>query len=133
YKVDLIVWDGLWEKIKPRHKSVGQGLLCGSCIMKGIEVVSTYDVWHLVKKEKKWRKKMTKKEVLKKYHRILKDITVLSIFGKQMLFRTLRVAVMENKKRKAEKMVEEIMEWVERNKNFHKRIKLNINWRSVER
>jgi hypothetical protein len=37
YKVDLIIPDDLWEKIKPSSKSNGAGMLCGLCIMDRIE------------------------------------------------------------------------------------------------
>ena len=37
YKVDLIVSDELWEKIKPEVKKKGSGLLCGRCIAERIE------------------------------------------------------------------------------------------------
>ena len=47
YTVDLIVDDALWEKIKPKGKAVGAGLLCGSCIMTLIEYYSGFDVYHL--------------------------------------------------------------------------------------
>uniref|UniRef100_A0A6M3K851 Uncharacterized protein n=1 Tax=viral metagenome TaxID=1070528 RepID=A0A6M3K851_9ZZZZ len=47
YKVDLIIPDDLWEKIKPKEKPKGAGLLCGSCIMKKIEAFDKYDVWQL--------------------------------------------------------------------------------------
>lgn len=45
YKVDLIVPDSLWEKIKPKNG----GLLCGSCIMEKIEYLSGYDAYKLEK------------------------------------------------------------------------------------
>lgn len=50
YKVDLLVPNDLWEKIKPKDKSKDAGLLCGSCIMKKIENISGYDYW-ILKKE----------------------------------------------------------------------------------
>ena len=37
YRVDLVVPDDIWEKIKPDWKPEGAGLLCGSCIMDKIE------------------------------------------------------------------------------------------------
>ena len=49
YKVDLLIPDELWEKIKPKNKKEGIGLLCGSCIMIRIEAISDYDAWHLIK------------------------------------------------------------------------------------
>jgi len=50
YKVDLVVPDELWNKIKPDGKPEGSGLLCGSCIMARIEELSDYDYWYLAKK-----------------------------------------------------------------------------------
>ena len=46
YKVDLIVSDLLWEKIKPKNKPKGCGLLCGSCIM--IELENKYKGFKLI-------------------------------------------------------------------------------------
>ena len=51
YKVDLLIPDKLWERIKPKGKAEGAGLLCGSCIMAKIEAKSDYDAWCLVKDE----------------------------------------------------------------------------------
>jgi|AntRauTorcE11897_2_1112592.scaffolds.fasta_scaffold21516_2 hypothetical protein len=48
YQVDLIVPDDVWEKIKPEGKPVGDGLLCGACIMSHIESTSDYAAWELV-------------------------------------------------------------------------------------
>lgn len=47
FKLDLIVPDNLWEKIKPAGKPRGAGLLCGSCIIKKIEGVLGYSVFQL--------------------------------------------------------------------------------------
>jgi hypothetical protein len=49
FKVDLNVSDELWHKIKPKEKPEGGGLLCGACIMKKIEKVSSYSAWELKK------------------------------------------------------------------------------------
>ena len=50
YKVDLLIPDKLWEeKIKPKGKGKGVGMLCGSCIMMKIEAIGNYDAWHLIK------------------------------------------------------------------------------------
>lgn len=49
YRVDLMVPDKLWNKIRPEDKPEGAGLLCGSCVMKKIEEISDYDYWFLVK------------------------------------------------------------------------------------
>jgi len=49
YKVDLVIPDELWEKIKPSGKPEGAGMLCGACIMKRIEEMSGYDYWYLRK------------------------------------------------------------------------------------
>jgi hypothetical protein len=37
YKVDFLVPDKIWEQIKPQHKPVGAGLLCGKCIVEALE------------------------------------------------------------------------------------------------
>ena len=50
YKVDLIVPDDLWEKIKPKGKPVGAGLLCGPCIAGRVEAFDKYDGF-LLKRE----------------------------------------------------------------------------------
>ena len=50
YKVDLLIPDELWEKIKPINKLTGAGFLCGSCIMKKIESMNNYDAWYLNKR-----------------------------------------------------------------------------------
>jgi hypothetical protein len=47
YKVDLLIPDELWEKIKPAGKPEGAGLLCGACIMKNIEKISDYSAWKM--------------------------------------------------------------------------------------
>ena len=47
YKIDLIIPNDLWEKIKPKGKSKGAGLLCGSCIMKRLGELFEYDVFEL--------------------------------------------------------------------------------------
>ena len=44
YRVDLIVPDNVWEKIKPAGKASGAGLLCGACIMNKIELYGEYGV-----------------------------------------------------------------------------------------
>ena len=44
YKVDLIVSDEIWERIKPEGKPIGGGLLCGQCIMLCIEGFGEYNV-----------------------------------------------------------------------------------------
>jgi len=38
YKVDLLIPDNIWEKIRPLDKPPEAGLLCGSCIMSHIEL-----------------------------------------------------------------------------------------------
>ncbi len=44
YRVDLIVPDIIWEKIKPDGKASGSGLLCGSCMLSRIEGFGRYGV-----------------------------------------------------------------------------------------
>ena len=46
YKVDIIIPDTLWEKIKPEGKPIGAGLLCGRCIFERIEKQDKYTSWH---------------------------------------------------------------------------------------
>lgn len=40
YKIDVIVDDAVWEKIKPKGKAEGAGLLCGSCILNRLEALN---------------------------------------------------------------------------------------------
>ena len=47
YKVDLLVADELWEKIKPKGKMAGEGMLCGSCIMKKIEGLGKFSAFEM--------------------------------------------------------------------------------------
>ena len=47
YKVDLLIPNDLWEKIKPAGKPEGAGLLCGSCIMDRIEDLGEYNFYVL--------------------------------------------------------------------------------------
>ncbi len=47
YKIDLIIPDDLWERIKPKGKPKGAGLLCGPCIMKRLGELLEYDVFKL--------------------------------------------------------------------------------------
>lgn len=44
FKIDLMIPDELWEKIKPPR-----GILCGKCIMEKIERISDFDYWFLSK------------------------------------------------------------------------------------
>lgn len=48
YKVDILIPDELWEKIKPTGKSTGSGLLCGKCIIQSIEELG-YSAWKLIR------------------------------------------------------------------------------------
>jgi len=47
YKIDLLISDDLWEKIKPINKPVRAGLLCGGCIMKRLERILDYSTFKL--------------------------------------------------------------------------------------
>jgi len=49
YKVDFIVPDCIWDKIRPANKKKSGGLLCGVCIAKAIESIGDYDYWYLLK------------------------------------------------------------------------------------
>ncbi len=53
YKVDFLVSDSLWEKIKPESAGEGAGLLCGSCICKSIEELNGFDSFRIIHTEKK--------------------------------------------------------------------------------
>jgi len=46
YKVDILIPDELWERIKPTGKSQGAGLLCGDCIIEKLEKIG-YSAWTL--------------------------------------------------------------------------------------
>ncbi len=37
YKVDLIVTDDIWDKIRPSHKEEDAGMLCPECIIQRID------------------------------------------------------------------------------------------------
>ena len=52
YRVDLLVPDELWSRIRPDGKTGGAGLLCGRCIMDRIEQIGRYDAWKLKDTEK---------------------------------------------------------------------------------
>jgi len=51
YKVDVLVSNDLWIKIKPNNKKISSGLICGSCIFKRIEKLGEYNCFDLIKKE----------------------------------------------------------------------------------
>ena len=51
YRVDILIPDKIWEKIKPKGKAKGAGLLCGSCIMEAIEKIGEYESYFLVTEE----------------------------------------------------------------------------------
>jgi hypothetical protein len=42
YKVDVMVDDELWERIKPESKPLAAGLLCGRCIFAKIETLGEF-------------------------------------------------------------------------------------------
>jgi len=42
YRIDLLVPDDIWEKIKHIDKPKEAGLLCGMCIMDQLESFNTY-------------------------------------------------------------------------------------------
>lgn len=56
YKIDLLIPDELWEKIKPNGKHSGAGLLCGGCIIERLERIKGYNAVRIVidLKDKKW-------------------------------------------------------------------------------
>jgi len=42
YKIDFLISDEIWEKIKPKDKGKGAGLLCSSCITNLLENLEEY-------------------------------------------------------------------------------------------
>lgn len=44
YRVDLLVPDEVWERIKPEGKPVGAGLLCPECIGRRVEALGEHRV-----------------------------------------------------------------------------------------
>ena len=49
YKMDLIVDDLLWDKIKPQNKTNESGLLCPACIVKSVEFLEGYSSYNIIK------------------------------------------------------------------------------------
>jgi len=49
YRIDIMIPDDMWKKIKPRLKVEGAGLLCGSCIVNRLEKLNEYDAYKLEK------------------------------------------------------------------------------------
>lgn len=47
YRVDVMVPDDLWERIKPPLAARGGGLLCGRCIFDRIEALGEFASWVL--------------------------------------------------------------------------------------
>lgn len=47
YHVDLLIPDEWWERIKPKEKPVGGGLLCPQCILTMIEDRVEYAAFRL--------------------------------------------------------------------------------------
>jgi len=47
FKVDLIVPNRVWHKIRPEGKPKEGGLLCGSCIMKKVEELGEFGAYEL--------------------------------------------------------------------------------------
>jgi hypothetical protein len=50
YKVDFMVIDDLWEKIRPdKSRPVEAGLMCGMCITQAVEDLDEYDAYELIR------------------------------------------------------------------------------------
>ncbi len=84
FKVDLMVPDKLWLKIKPKSKNNSPygGLLCGKCIMTRIESIGKYNVFNLertyvMKDEYDFSKGRLFMDVLKERKRIYKQIAIV--------------------------------------------------------
>lgn len=50
YKMDVLVPDEIWERIKPIGAAKGGGLLCGKCIISAMEKLG-YSTWAMSKVE----------------------------------------------------------------------------------
>lgn len=48
YRIDIVVPNEIWGRIKPSGKAMGGGLLCGSCIMARLETLDVYGSYELV-------------------------------------------------------------------------------------
>ena len=48
YKVDIMVPEDIWDKIRPEGSTRGAGLLCGSCIMERIKSNSNFSAYKLI-------------------------------------------------------------------------------------
>lgn len=49
FKVDIVVPDALWDRIRPQGKRGGAGLLCGECIAARIEALGEFEAYRLVR------------------------------------------------------------------------------------
>lgn len=47
FRVDVIVPDALWDRIKPAGKAEGAGLLCGPCILARLEALGEFAAYFL--------------------------------------------------------------------------------------
>jgi hypothetical protein len=47
--VDILIPNETWERIKPKGRAVGAGLLCGQCIMSRIEALGEFGAYRLEK------------------------------------------------------------------------------------
>lgn len=48
YRVDVLVPDDVWQKIKPDDKPDGAGLICGPCILRLLEARGEFGAFRLV-------------------------------------------------------------------------------------
>lgn len=50
YKVDILVPDDIWLEIRPdKSRPTEAGMMCGKCIMKGIEALDEYNAFELIR------------------------------------------------------------------------------------
>lgn len=49
YKIDVLIETEIWEKIKPKNKPEGSGLLCGECIINELENFNVFGAYQLIK------------------------------------------------------------------------------------
>jgi hypothetical protein len=49
FRIDIMVPDELWDRLKPPERKDGSGMLCGSCILTRMEGLAGADMWQLTK------------------------------------------------------------------------------------
>lgn len=47
FRVDIMVPDDIWDRIRPPHKPAGAGLLCPTCIVQRIEATEDFAAFEM--------------------------------------------------------------------------------------